>query len=121
MPRHVPVEDAESIDDDNREDESYTLDANNDSEDEDEERYDDDCDGITLECGSFDTESAFDELKLHGKIYDARAPQKGGVSGLVDMNAKKKEAAEGAGRGVAHALLFARRKTNTTLCCGKRK
>jgi hypothetical protein len=36
-PHHVPVEDAESIDDDDHNDESYTLRADNDSEDEEEE------------------------------------------------------------------------------------
>jgi hypothetical protein len=108
---YVPVEDAESIDDDDRDDESYILRADNDSEDEDWD--DDDCDRITLECGSFDMESAFDELKLHGKIYDARAPQKGGAPGLIDMNVKRRKLQRG--RVVTHALLFARRKISTTL------
>jgi hypothetical protein len=36
-----------------------------------------------------------------------------GVPGLIDTNVKRKEAAAGA--GVAHALLFARRKMSTTL------
>jgi hypothetical protein len=93
-PRRVPFEDAKSIDDDDRDDdrddESYTLRADNDSKNKEEEEEeeqddddDDDCDEITLECGSFDMDSAFDKLKL----------KKGGVPGSINMNVKKKEAA----------------------------
>jgi hypothetical protein len=38
-----------------------------------EERDDNDS-TITMGCGSFAMESAFEDMKLHSKLYDARAP-----------------------------------------------
>jgi hypothetical protein len=37
----------------------------------------------TMDCGRFAMESAFEDLKLHVKIYDARAPEKGCLTQLM--------------------------------------
>jgi hypothetical protein len=70
-PHHVPtIEDVDSSEDDS-DDRSYTLRGNIS---EDEERDDDDSDANNMDYRSFAMESAFEDLKLHIKIYDARAP-----------------------------------------------
>jgi hypothetical protein len=76
--------------------EFYTLRRHN----SEGEEGDDDDSTITMDGGSFAMESDFEDLNLHGKIDDARAPEKG-INGdrRNNMRAKKEEEESVAGAG----------------------
>jgi hypothetical protein len=106
VPHRVPPIEDIDLEDDN---EFHTL--RNDGEDREGEGddSDSDSDAITMDCGSFAMELAFENLKLHDKIYDARATQEG-VYGILNGDArhnrreKKKEVASGVGHGASAAI-----------------